>query len=131
MSELLPLLNDGTKVTVDVTELVKNMTENDHVLSLAICDEKGYELAFASTEGAAKLDAKKEAAPVLRGIVKRIYGKDAEVSRTAVSQDTFAGSWSGDQSADFGSRNFLRTSMERILKEFWEQKAEVITKLLM
>ena len=101
---------DGTKVTVDVTELVKNMKENNHVLSLAICDEKGYELAFASTEGAAKLDAEKEAAPLLRGIVKRTYGKDAEVSRTAVAQDTFAGSWSGDQSADFGSKNFLRTS---------------------
>ena len=27
-----------------------------------------------------------------------------------MAQDTFAGSWSGDQSADFGSKNFLRTS---------------------
>ena len=40
----------------------------------------------------------------------RVPGKDVEVSRTVVSQDTFAGSWSGDQTADFGAKNFLRTS---------------------
>ena len=40
----------------------------------------------------------------------RVPGKDVEVSRTVVSQDTFAGSWSGDQTADFGAMNFLRTS---------------------
>ena len=101
---------DGTKAIVDVTEFIKNMENSENTLSLAICDENGYELAFASTEGAAKLDAEKEAAPVIRATVKKVIGKDSEVSRTVVSQDTFAGSWSGDQSADFGAKNFLRTS---------------------
>ena len=101
---------DGTKAIVDVTELIKNMDDAENTLSLAVCDENGYELAFASTEGAAKLDAEKEAAPVIRATVKNVIGKDAEVSRTVVSQDTFAGSWSGDQTADFGAKNFLRTS---------------------
>lgn len=101
---------DGTKATVDVTELIKNMGDSENTLSLAVCDENGYELAFASTEGAAKLDAEKEAAPVIRATVKKVIGKDSEVSRTVVSQDTFAGSWSGDQTADFGAKNFLRTS---------------------
>ncbi len=101
---------DGTKVTVDVTEFIKNMDESKNTLSLAVCEEKGYELAFASTEGAKQLDAEKEAAPVIRATVKKVIGKDAEVSRTVVSQDTFAGSWSGDQTADFGAKNFLRTS---------------------
>ncbi len=101
---------DGTKVTVDVTEFIKNMDESKNTLSLAVCEEKGYELAFASTEGAKQLDAEKEAAPVIHATVKKVIGKDAEVSRTVVSQDTFAGSWSGDQTADFGAKNFLRTS---------------------
>lgn len=83
------------------------MDDAENTLSLAVCDENGYELAFASTEGAAKLDAEKEAAPVIRATVKNVIGKDAEVSRTVVSQDTFAGSWSGDQTADFGAKNFL------------------------
>ena len=101
---------DGTKAIVDVTELIKNMDDAENTLSLAVCDENGYELAFASTEGAAKLDAEKEAAPVIRATVKNVIGKDAEVSRTVVSQDTFAGSWSGDQTVNFGAKNFLRTS---------------------
>ena len=101
---------DGTKAIVDVTELIKNMDDSENILSLAVCEEKGYELAFASTEGAAKLDTEKEAAPVIRATVKKVIGKDSEVSRTVVSQDTFAGSWSGDQTADFGAKNFLRTS---------------------
>ncbi len=101
---------DGTKVTVDVTEFIKNMDESKNTLSLAVCEEKGYELAFASTEGAKQLDAEKKAAPVIHATVKKVIGKDAEISRTVVSQDTFAGSWSGDQTADFGAKNFLRTS---------------------
>ena len=51
-----------------------------------------------------------------------------EVSRTVVSQDTFAGSWSGDQTADFGAKNFLRTSYGTDSMEHWEQQAEVIIK---
>ena len=101
---------DGTKVTVDVTEFIKNMDESKNTLSLAVCEEKGYELAFASTEGAKQLDAEKKAAPVIHATVKKVIGKDAEISRTVVSQDTFTGSWSGDQTADFGAKNFLRTS---------------------
>ena len=63
---------DGTKAIVDVTELIKNMDDAENTLSLAVCDENGYELAFASTEGAAKLDAEKEAAPVIQN--RRISG---------------------------------------------------------
>ena len=66
---------DGTKAIVDVTELIKNMDDAENTLSLAVCDENGYELAFASTEGAAKLDAEKEAAPVIRATVKKCYRK--------------------------------------------------------
>ena len=40
----------------------------------------------------------------------KAIGKDVEVSRNVVSADTFVGSWSGDQSANFGTKNFLRTS---------------------
>ena len=101
---------DGTKVTIDVTDLVKNLKDTDDVLSLAVCDEKGYELAFASTEGAAKLGADKAAAPVLRLSVKKQAGPEVEVSRTSVSEDAFVGSWSDDQSKNYGSANFLRTS---------------------
>ena len=101
---------DGTKATVDVTEFIKNMDDSENILSLAVCDENGYELAFASTEGAKQLDAEKKAAPVIHATVKKVIGKDAEISRTVVSQDTFAGSWSGDQATDFGAKNFLRTS---------------------
>ena len=101
---------DGTKVTIDVTDLVKNLSDTDEVLSLAVSDEKGYELAFASTEGAAKLDEKTAAAPVIRLSLKKQTGPETEVSRTSVKEDAFVGSWSGDQSINYGSVNFLRTS---------------------
>ena len=101
---------DGTKVTIDVTDLVKNLSDTDEVLSLAVSDEKGYELAFASTEGAAKLDEETAAAPVIRLSLKKQTGPETEVSRTSVKEDAFVGSWSGDQSKNYGSANFLRTS---------------------
>ena len=101
---------DGTKVTIDVTDLVKNLKDTDTVLSLAVCDEKGYELAFASTEGAAKLGEDKAAAPVLRLSVKKESKPEVEAGQVVVSEDTFAGSWSSDQSKNYGSVNFLRTS---------------------
>lgn len=99
---------DGTKVTVDVTEFVKNLKDTDTTLSIAVCDEKGYELAFASTEGAAKLDESKNAAPVLRLTVKKPVLQEVEVGKVVVSEDSFVGSWSGDQSTNFGTKYFLR-----------------------
>ncbi len=101
---------DGTKVTVDVTDLVKNLSDTDDVLSLAVCEEKGYELAFASTEGAAKLGEDKAAAPVLRLSVKKQEAQETEQGKVTVSEDTFAGSWSSDQTKNYGGENFLRTS---------------------
>ena len=101
---------DGTKVTVDVTDLVKNLSDTDEVLSLAVCEEKGYELAFASTEGAAKLGEDKAAAPALRLSVKKQEGPEINEGKVTVSEDTFAGSYSSDQSKNYGKENFLRTS---------------------
>lgn len=43
---------DGTKVTVDISELIKEMPEDEDVLSLAFCETVGYDLAFVSREGA-------------------------------------------------------------------------------
>lgn len=101
---------DGTKAVVDVTDFVKNLKNTDTVLFIAVCDEKGYELAFASTEGAAKLDAEKAAAPVLRLTVKKQVGPEKEVGKVPVSEDSFVGSWSGDQTKNFGSLSFLRVA---------------------
>lgn len=101
---------DGTKVTIDVTEFVKNLKDTDTTLSIAVCDEMGYELAFASTEGAAKLDESKNAAPVLRMTVKKPSGEEKEVGRVTVEEDSFVGSWSSDQSKNYGSANFLRAA---------------------
>lgn len=103
---------DGTKVTVDVTEFVKNLKETDTVLSIAVCDEKRYELAFASTEGAAKLDESKNAAPVLRLTVKKPTGPEEEVRKITVNEDSFVGSWSSDQNKNYGSENFLRAAYD-------------------
>lgn len=101
---------DGTKVTIDVTEFVKNLTDTDTTLSIAVCDEQGHELAFASTEGAEKLEESKNAAPVLRLTVKKPTGPEVEVDRIIVNEDSFVGSWSGDQNQNYGTKNFLRTS---------------------
>lgn len=46
---------DGTKVSVDITDYVKALTDDDKYLSLAVCDSKGYELAFVSKEGAGNM----------------------------------------------------------------------------
>lgn len=101
---------DGTKAVIDVTEFVKNLTDEDTTLSVAVCDENGYELAFASTEGAAKLDEEKAAAPVLRLTVKKSYGPEVVVGQVSVDEDSFVGSYSGDKTKNFGSQNFLRVA---------------------
>lgn len=101
---------DGTKVAIDVTDFVKNLKEEDTTLSIAVCDENGYELAFASTEGAAKLGSSKEAAPVLRLTMKKVLGPEVEVGKLTASDDAFVGSWSGDKTKNYGSNNFLRVS---------------------
>ncbi len=57
---------DGTKVTIDLTEWVKALPENARELSLAVCDEKGWELAFVSREGAKNMaGATEDMAPSL------------------------------------------------------------------
>lgn len=63
---------DGTKVTVDVTEWVRALDENAQVFSLAVCDAKGWELAFVSREGAENMDgAGADMAPFLLISVKK------------------------------------------------------------
>lgn len=47
---------DGTKVTIDVTEWVRALPEDAQVLSLAVCDAKGWELAFVSREGVQNME---------------------------------------------------------------------------
>lgn len=47
---------DGTRVTIDVTEWVRALDENAQVFSLAVCDTKGWELAFVSREGVDHMD---------------------------------------------------------------------------
>lgn len=101
---------DGTKVTIDVTEFVKNLAEDAGELSIAVCDENGYELAFASTEGAVKLGESAEAAPVLRLTVTKENGPEVEVGSLTVSEDSYVGSWSGDQTKSFAGLNYLRAA---------------------
>ncbi len=63
---------DGTKVTIDVTEWVRALPENAQVLSLAVCDAKGWELAFVSREGAQNMEkADKDMEPSLLLSVKK------------------------------------------------------------
>ena len=104
---------DGTKATIDVTELVKNLPADAETVSIAVCEEKGYELAFASAEGSAKLEEDKDAAPVLRLTVKKPLGPEVEAGRLSVSEDAFAGSWGTDQTKNFGDENFVRVAYGR------------------
>ena len=101
---------DGTKATIDITDFVKNLPDDAETVSIAVCDEEGYELAFAGTEGAAKLGEDKDAAPVLRLTVRKQQGPEEEIGRMPVSEDSFVGSWSGDQTKNFGSENFVRVA---------------------
>lgn len=103
---------DGTRAVIDVTDFVRNLQEEENVLSIAVCEESGYELAFASVEGAAKL-GRPEAAPVLRLTVKEAEKTETEVGRTTVLEDAFAGSWGGDQDKNFGGLNFIRTAYDK------------------
>lgn len=63
---------DGTKVTIDVTDWVRTLREDMQVLSIAVCDAKGWELAFVSREGAQNMEkADKDMEPSLLLSVKK------------------------------------------------------------
>ncbi len=63
---------DGTKVTIDVTEWVRALPEDAQVLSLAVCDAQGWELAFVSHEGVQNMEkANKGMEPSLLLSVKK------------------------------------------------------------
>lgn len=63
---------DGAQVTIDVTEWVRALPENAQVFSLAVCDSKGWELAFVSREGAQNMEkANKDMVPSLLLSVKK------------------------------------------------------------
>ena len=63
---------DGAQVTIDVTEWVRALPENAQVFSLAVCDAKGWELAFVSREGAQNMEeANKDMEPSLLLSVKK------------------------------------------------------------
>lgn len=60
------------QVTIDVTEWVRALPENAQVFSLAVCDSKGWELAFVSREGAQNMEkANKDMVPSLLLSVKK------------------------------------------------------------
>ncbi|MCI8859784.1 MAG: family 43 glycosylhydrolase [Lachnospiraceae bacterium] len=63
---------DGTKVTIDVTEWVQNLDPTAKTLSLAVCEEKGIELAFVSREGVSNMtNAAADMAPSLQLYVEK------------------------------------------------------------
>lgn len=64
---------DGRKIKIDITDFVKNLGD-DTELVLAVCDTKGIELAFVSSEGALNMaNADTDMAPVIR-----LYGSKAD-----------------------------------------------------
>lgn len=63
---------DGTKVTIDVTEWVRALDKDAQIFSVAVCDAKGWELAFVSREGAQNMtEADADMAPSLLLSVKK------------------------------------------------------------
>ncbi len=68
---------DGTKVTIDVTDWVQAMDEDAQTFSLAVCEAKGWELAFVSREGAQAMSAASaDMAPSLILSVKKEEAED-------------------------------------------------------
>ncbi|MBO5371572.1 MAG: discoidin domain-containing protein [Lachnospiraceae bacterium] len=57
---------DGTRVKIDITEFVTGLEADAKTLTLAICDENGWELAFVSKEGVTNMsNATEDMAPVI------------------------------------------------------------------
>lgn len=63
---------DKTRVTIDVTEWVRALDKDAQTFSVAVCDAKGWELAFVSREGARNMtEADADMAPSLLLSVKK------------------------------------------------------------
>ncbi len=75
---------DGARVTIDVTDWVLALDEDAEALTLAVCEEKGWELAFVSREGASNMaNASGDMAPALQLSVE----KDAQ--EPEITYDSF------------------------------------------
>lgn len=78
---------DGRKVSIDITDFIKNLAEGQETLSLAVNETKGYELTFVSRDGAANnQNADASMAPTLQVSLKTEEPGPAVVDKAALLQ---------------------------------------------
>ncbi len=87
---------DRRKITIDITDFIKNLTADQQYLTLAVNETKGFELAFVGKDGAVNMsNADKDMAPSIQFSMKAvpvITGPDAmqlTAGYEAVSTEAF------------------------------------------
>ncbi len=114
---------DGAKVTLDITEWVQNLEKDTETFSLAVCEEKGWELAFVSQEGASNMaNADADMAPSI------LLSVEKAEDEPEVTYDSFTpnGQWLDNNGVMIQAHGGGVLWDEKTQKYYWygEQKGE-------